>query len=157
MTDAPRLRFVAGALNHPLIVDLLRDHVAEARANSPPGTAFVLDMSSLRDPAVSFWSVWDGAALAGMGALKLIELGHAEIKSMRVAPAHLRRGIGAAIVAHLLAEARARGLTRVSLETGSTDAFAAARAMYERAGFAPCGAFAGYPETAFNRYYSRTV
>jgi putative acetyltransferase len=148
------LRFVAGGLDDRQVVDLLRDHVAAAYANSPADKTHVLDLSSLRDPAVAFWSVWDGDALAGMGALKTLEAGHPEIKSMRVAPTHLRRGVGAAIVAHLLDEARRRGLTRVSLETGGNDAFAAARAMYERAGFMPCDPFADYAASDFNRYYS---
>ncbi|MES2338709.1 MAG: GNAT family N-acetyltransferase [Pseudomonadota bacterium] len=148
------LRFVAGGLDDPQIVAMLRDHVAAAHANSPPGETFVLDVSHLRDPAIRFWSVWEGDALAGMGALKLLEPGHAEIKSMRVAASHQRRGIGAAIVTHLLDEARSMGLARVSLETGSNQAFAAARALYERAGFAPCERFGDYPGGDFSRYYT---
>lgn len=148
------LRFVAGGLDEPQVIDLLRAHVAAAHANSPADKTHVLDLSSLRDPRVRFWSVWDGDALAGMGALKDLEPGHAEIKSMRVTSGYLRRGVGRAIVAHLLDEARARGLGRVSLETGGNDAFAPARALYEGAGFVPCGPFADYPATDFNRYYS---
>jgi putative acetyltransferase len=150
------LRFVAGGLDDPAVVALLGEHVAAAHANSPPGEAFVLDVSHLRDPTVSFWSVWEGEALAGMGALKAIAPGHAEIKSMRVAASFQRRGIGGAILRHLLDAARGRGLERVSLETGSNDAFAAARAMYERAGFAPCGRFGGYPGGDFSRFYTLT-
>lgn len=151
------LRFVAGDLDDRQVVDLLREHVASAHANSPPDRAYVLDVSNLRDPAITFWSVWDGESIAGMGALNMLEPGHVEIKSMRVAATHQRRGVGMAIVAHLLDEARDRGMKRVSLETGGNDAFAAARAMYERAGFVPCAPFADYVESDFNRYYTLTL
>lgn len=149
-----RLRFHVDDLTHPAVIELLRLHVAAAHANSPACKVHSLDLDGLRHPSVTFWSVWDEDALAGMGALKTLEPGHAEIKSMRVAPAFLRKGIGAAILHHLLAEARARGLTRVSLETGGNDAFAAARAMYERAGFTPCAAFADYTIDDFSRCYT---
>jgi len=115
---------------------------------------FALDLSGLRDPAVTLWTVWDGADLLGMGALKQLDAAHGEIKSMRTAPDRLRRGVAAKMLAHLLAEARRRGYRRVSLETGSNEAFAPARALYERTGFAETGPFADYTDTGFSRYYT---
>jgi len=151
------LRFVAGDLAHPAVRDLLQFHLDAANANSPPGFVHALNLRGLTDPAVTFWSVWSGDALVGMGALKRFDAGHGEIKSMRVAPGHERRGIGQAILDHLLDAARAAGLTRVSLETGGNDAFAAARALYERNGFAPCGGFGDYVPGEFTRLYTRVV
>lgn len=151
------MRFVADDLTHPAVLELLRLHVESAHANSPPDKVHALDLSGLRDPAVTFWSVWDDKTLVGMGALKMLGEGRAEVKSMRVAPAYLRRGMGRAILDHLLVEARARGVTWVGLETGGNDAFAPARAMYEAAGFVECEAFEGYVVDDFSRCYSRTL
>ena len=148
------LTFVVDDLAHPAVIALLEFHIASAHAASPACKVHALDLSGLHDPAVTLWSVWDGDAVVGMGALKMLGDGRAEIKSMRVAPEYLRRGIGAAILDHLLEEARARGVTWVGLETGGNDAFAAARVMYERAGFTECPAFGGYAVDAFSRCYS---
>lgn len=148
------MRIAHDDLRHPAVVALLERHVAEAVRNSPPGRAYVLDIDRLRDPALTVFAAWDGDALMGLGALRALGGDHGEIKSMRTAPAHARKGVARAMLAHLLGEARARGYARVSLETGASDAFAAARALYEGAGFVACPAFGDYRETEFNRYYS---
>ena len=115
---------------------------------------FALDLSGLRDPAVALWTAWDGADLLGMGALKRLDAAHGEIKSMRTAPGQLRRGVAGTMLDHLLSEARTRGYRRISLETGSNEAFAPARALYERTGFKETGPFADYTDTGFSRYYT---
>ncbi len=153
MIDRGDLRFVEGDLTHPAVVALLQLHLDSAHANSPADMVHALDLSALRDRHVTFWSVWDRDMLVGMGALKLLGEGRAEIKSMRVAPGHLRRGIGAAILDHLLSEARARGAGWVGLETGGNAAFAAARALYEQRGFVPCAGFGDYRVGEFTRCY----
>lgn len=147
-------RIVRDDLSHPDVVALLDLHLRSAHENSPPGSVFALDLSGLRDPAVTLWTAWDDETLLGMGALKQLDPGHGEIKSMRTAPGQLRRGVAGAVLAHLIAEARARAYRRVSLETGSNAPFAAAWALYERAGFAECGPFAGYSDRTFSRYYT---
>lgn len=147
-------RFVRDDLTDRQVLDLIELHLRSAATNSPPGAVFALDLSGLRDPSVTIWTVWDEEALLGMGALKQLDAVHGEIKSMRTAPAQQRRGVAAAMLGHLLGEARARGYARVSLETGGNDAFAPARALYERAGFAPCGPFGDYEASDFNRFYS---
>jgi putative acetyltransferase len=149
-----QLRFAVADLDDVRVIALLEHHLTEAHRNSPPGSVFALDLSGLRDPALTLWAAWDGDELAGLGALKRLEEGHGELKSMRVALVHLRQGVGRAILDHLLAQARAVGMSRVSLETGANDAFAAARSMYERAGFMPCAPFGEYTLTDFNRCYS---
>lgn len=145
-------------LTHPEVIALLDLHLRSAFENSPPGSVFALDLTGLRDPAVTLWSAWEkqgqGETLLGLGALKQLDAEHGELKSMRTAPAHLRRGVAAAMLDHLIAEGRRRGYARLSLETGNNAPFAAARALYERAGFVPCGPFADYIDESFSRYYN---
>ena len=147
------MRIVRDDLTHPDVLGLLEFHLRSAFENSPPGRVFALDLAGLRDPAVTLWSAWDGYVLLGLGALKQLDARHGELKSMRTVPAHLRKGVAAAMLAHLVAEGRERGYRRLSLETGSSAAFAPARALYERAGFEACGPFADYVDTDFSRYY----
>ena len=137
---------------------LLARHLAFARATTAPEDVYALDVDALNDPAVSFFSfrAADGAVLA-VGALKRIDAGHAEIKSMHTAAEARGRGVGAAMLEHLLGEARARGHRRVSLETGSGPAFAPARALYARAGFTPCGAFGGYAPSPNSAYMTLDI
>ena len=145
-------------LTAPAVLDLLRLHLAGMHDESPPESVHALGAEALRGPDVGFWSVWDGDALLGFGALKELDAAHGEIKSMRTAPAALRRGVGAALLDHIIAEARRRGYSRLSLETGSTPAFDAAAALYARFGFTPCGAFADYPaDDPFSRFMSRAL
>lgn len=151
------LRFVDGDLTHPAVRDLVRAHLAAAHANSPPGFVHALDPSALCGEDVTFWSVWRGAELVGMGALKRLDAAHGEIKSMRVVEDFQRQGIGRAMLDHLIECARSAGMVRVSLETGGNAAFAPARAMYEDAGFTPCDGFGGYKPGEFTRLYSKLL
>ncbi|MGH6617824.1 GNAT family N-acetyltransferase [Sphingomonas sp.] len=148
------MRIVTDDLTHPDVVALVELHLKSAFENSPPGSVFALDLSGLKDPAVTLWTAWEDDALLGMGALKRLDAGHGELKSMRTAPAHLRRGVAAAMLDHLIAAARARYYRRLSLETGNNAPFAPARALYERAGFVECGPFADYTDASFSQYYT---
>ncbi len=131
-------------LSSPEIHALLAAHVADMYRISPPGSVHVLDVEGLRQPGLSFWSLWIDGELAGCGALKELDPTHGELKSMRTAPAFRGRGVGKAMLSHLLAEARHRGYTRVSLETGSQPFFAPAWALYRSAGFTDCPPFDHY-------------
>jgi putative acetyltransferase len=124
--------------------ELLGRHLAFAHANTPPQDVHALDIDGLLDPAVTFYSLRLGGELLGVGALKQLDPQHAELKSMHTAEAARGRGIGQAMLHHLVAVARERGCRRVSLETGSMDAFAPARSLYATAGFSPCGPFGDY-------------
>ena len=146
-----------GGLEEPQVVALLEVHFAGMLANSPAGSCHFLDLSGLKGPDVTFWTAWDGDDLLGCGALKELDPVHGEIKSMRTAAEHLRRGTGAALVNHILQTARARGYKRVSLETGSGKAFDAAHALYRQFGFTECGPFADYKEDPFSRFLSRVL
>ena len=147
------MRLVEDDLSGAEISALLHFHLAEARANSPAGFSFALDIDRLRGSDVTFWSLWDGDELAGCAALKELAPDHGEIKSMRTARGHLRKGVAAQLIAHLVAESRRRGYARLSLETGSTAAYAPALALYARHGFAEGEAFGGYTASDFNRFY----
>ena len=136
---------------------LLRQHLDSAREHSPPESVHALDVEGLRQPGVTFWSAWRDGELLGCCALTERGDGHGELTSMRTANAHQRRGVGAALVRHLLAEARARGYRRLSLETGSMAAFEPARALYARFGFEPCPPFAGYAEDPYSLFMTREL
>jgi putative acetyltransferase len=131
-------------LSGPEIAALLEAHLQLMRDTSPPESVHALDLDGLRAPEVTFWTVWDGPALLGCGALKELAPGHGEIKSMHTAQAARGRGVARAMLAHILGEARRRGYRRLSLETGSMGAFAPARALYAGFGFHDCPPFGDY-------------
>lgn len=151
------MRIELDDVSRPAVVALIEYHLRSMHEISPPENVFALDLSGLRHPSVTFWTLWDGDDLLGMGGLKELDPTHGEIKSMRTAPTALRRGVGAAMLDHILTEAGARGYLRLSLETGSNEPFAPAWAMYERAGFEPCGPFGSYTDTSFSRYFSKAI
>ena len=123
---------------------LLRDHVRDMERTSPPESRHVLDLDGLRQPGITFWSLWFGPDLAGCAALKELDPGHGEIKSMRTAATHRGKGVASALLYHLLAAARRRGYRRLSLETGAFPFFEPARRLYSGFGFEPCAPFANY-------------
>jgi len=147
----------AGGLGDARVEALIRHHRDESRATTPADNAHSLDSAGLAAPGVAFFSAWDAEDLLGVGALKAIDDGHAELKSMRTAPEHLRKGVARVLLDHLIAEARARGFTRLSLETGTAPMFAPAIAMYEGYGFTDCAPFGGYPASAHNRFMTMAL
>lgn len=144
-------------LRGPEIAALLEAHLRGMYATSPAESVHALGLDALRRPEITMWSAWEGAEILGCGALKALESGHGEIKSMRTAAAHLRKGVAAAILRGIIDEALLRGYRRLSLETGSGPAFAAAQALYWRFGFRPCGPFAGYVEDPFSFFMTREL
>ena len=152
------LLFTEGELDGDDVRALLALHFNEMRTESPPSACHVLPVDALRDPAIRFFCLRDGnGALLGIGALKSLDVGHGEIKSMRTAPAALGQGTGGKILAHLTATARASGMTRLSLETGNTPLFGAANRLYQREGFERCGPFGDYSPTPFTSFYTREI
>lgn len=132
--------------------DLLALHLSGMQAHTPAGHVHALDLSGLQTPDVTVWTAWRGDAIAAIGALKMLGDGSAEIKSMRTHPDHLRQGVAAAILDTIIAEARRRGVTRLSLETGSGEAFEPALTLYRRRGFTSGGAFSDYVASDFNQF-----
>ena len=131
---------------------LLALHLSGMLASSPPEFSFALDLSGLQAPDITVWTAWEDGALAGVAALKVLGDGAGEVKSMRTHPGHLRRGVAAALLEHIIGEARARGLMRLSLETGTGPDFEAALALYRNRGFEFGAAFADYAPSAFNQF-----
>ncbi|CTP82210.1 GNAT family N-acetyltransferase [Xanthomonas graminis] len=131
---------------------LLAYHLQQMQAQSPPGSVYALDLSGLQRADVTVWSAWRGEALAAVGALRVLDDGGGELKSMRTHPDCLRQGAAAALLEHIVAAARAAGLHRLSLETGSGAAFDAALTLYRRRGFRNGPAFADYLPSAFNQF-----
>ena len=136
----------------PDVLALLAVHHAFGRAHSPPENAHVLDAGGLSAPGVSFYVARVDGALAGFAALNELDPAHGEVKSMRTHPDALRRGVASALLAHLAAEARARGYRRLSLETGTAPAFHPANRLYEAFGFVDGPLFGGYPPSPHNRF-----
>jgi putative acetyltransferase len=136
----------------PDVQALLDRHLEFALGQTPPEHSFALGSDGLLDPAVTFFSCREDGTVLGIGAIRRLAPDHAEIKSMHTAEGARGRGIGRAVLAHLLEVARGRGITRVSLETGTTPAFAPARTLYQSAGFVPCGPFGGYQPSADNTF-----
>ncbi len=140
------MRIEIDDLSRPEIHALLEEHLHNMREMSPPESVHALDLDKLRSPDITFWTAWEGPVLVGCGALKELDRLHGEIKSMRTPEALRRKGAGRAMLTHILEQARARGYERLSLETGSFDAFKPARQLYESVGFVCCGPFGTYGE-----------
>ncbi|MGH6786893.1 MAG: GNAT family N-acetyltransferase [Novosphingobium sp.] len=141
----------------PEVIALLALHLAEMHQWSPPESVHAMPAERLRAADVTFYAAWDGARLAGCGALKALGPDHGELKSMRAAPDYRGKGVGKAILARLLGECRARGYARVSLETGRPAPFEPARRLYESHGFAECPPFGDYVSDDFSICMTRTL
>ncbi|MBM3217403.1 MAG: GNAT family N-acetyltransferase [Candidatus Rokubacteria bacterium] len=152
-----QLRFHLDDLTGAPTRALIARHLAGMHEHSPPESVHAFDVDKLRQPGVTFWSAWLGDDIAGCGALKRLDAQRGEIKSMRVADAFLGRGVGRAMLEHLMAEAKARGMRSLWLETGSAPAFIPALRLYESAGFVRCGPFEDYEEDPFSVFMTREI
>ena len=144
-------------LRSPAVIQLLREHLHSMTLHSPPESIHALDLAGLRKPEITFWSVWQNSELMGCGAIKELDASHGEIKSMRTVSAHLRKGVAARLMRHILDEAMRRTYRRLSLETGSMEAFAPARSLYASFGFRYCGPFADYVEDPYSVFMTREL
>ena len=138
------MRIMPGDLADPRVIDLVRIHLTTARAHTAPGSVHALDIAGLQAPDIAFWTIWAEETLAGCGALKGLAADHGEVKAMHTAEAMRRKGVGTAMLGHIIATARTRGMARLSLETGSWDFFRPAHAFYLRHGFTLCAPFGDY-------------
>lgn len=140
------MRIMLDDLNGPDVRALIGEHLRGMAENSPPESIHALDLNELKKPEITFWSVWEEGELLGCGALKELDASHGELKSMRTASRHLRKGVARKLLDHIIQVAKRRGYARISLETGSMDAFVPARDLYASFGFIECGPFSGYEE-----------
>jgi putative acetyltransferase len=138
------MRIIQDDLSDPRVIGLLQTHVTSARAQTAPGSAHALDFESLKSSDISVWTIWEDETLVGVGALKRLSADHGEVKSMHSAQAMRGKGAGSAMLRHIIAAAKAAGLARLSLETGSWEYFDPARRLYRRHGFVECPPFADY-------------
>jgi len=136
---------------------LLAEHLRSMHELSPPESVHALPVDKLRQPDVTFWTVWSDSDLLACGALRELDAEHGEIKSMRTSFEHRRRGAARVMLEHILAEAQRRGYARLSLETGSMPAFAPARRLYEQFGFVHCAPFGDYREDPNSVFMTRTL
>lgn len=155
MSDPMHIRI--DDLSSLAVCRLVQEHLQTMASLSPPESVHALGLEALRKPDITFWSVWQNSELVGCGALKELDARHGEIKSMRTASLHLRTGVAARLMDHILDEARRRSYRRLSLETGSMDAFAPARQLYARFGFQLCGPFADYVEDPHSVFMTRQL
>ncbi|ANG86255.1 GNAT family N-acetyltransferase [Microbacterium aurantiacum] len=153
----PTPTIVVDDLSSSATRDLLARHQAEMRAQTPGDSCHVLDVEALRAPSITVWAAYVDGELAGVGALKTLDAARGEVKSMRVEARFLGRGVGRALVRHILAEARARGLQSLWLETGSGADFTAARALYASEGFTACAPFDDYVADPLSAYFTRRL
>jgi putative acetyltransferase len=144
-------------LKGPEIYELLQEHLRSVSLHSPPESIHALDIEALRKPEITFWTVWESGELLGCGALKELDSQHAEIKSMRTSSSHLRKGVAKNLLNHILEEAQRRGYRRLSLETGSMEAFEPARQLYANFGFTYCEPFADYGEDSYSVFMTREL
>ena len=142
--ESGMMRIIQGDFSDPRVVALLHLHLTRARAETAQGCAHALDLTGMQSPDISFWAIWDDETLLGIGALKRLSAEHGEVKSMHTVQSLRRRGAGSTMLRHIIATARQRGMSRLSLETGSWDYFTPARALYRRHGFVECPPFADY-------------
>ncbi|MDO3413041.1 GNAT family N-acetyltransferase [Saccharibacillus sp. CPCC 101409] len=144
-------------LRGPEVAALLQDHLHSMTLHSPPESVHALDLDKLRRPEITFWSAWENGELLGCGAIKELDPGHGELKSMKTDTRHLRKGVAEKLLVHIIEEARGRGYQRISLETGSMDAFLPARKLYEKHGFAECGPFGDYALDPYSAFMTKEL
>lgn len=138
------MRIIDGDLNDPRVIDLLQIHATNARAQTAPGSAHALDLAGLKSSDIRVWTIWKDQTLVGVGALKRLSDQQGEVKSMHTTGAMRGKGAGSAMLRHIIAAAKAAGLARLSLETGSWQYFDPARRRYRSHGFVECPPFADY-------------
>jgi putative acetyltransferase len=144
-------------LSGPAVHALLIEHLESMRRLSPPESVHALEIEALRRPEITFWTAWSDTELLGCGALKELDPAHGEIKSMRTASGHKRKGVARNILIRIIEEARIRSYTRLSLETGSMQAFEPARRLYGSFGFTYCAPFADYIEDPNSVFMTLTI
>ena len=150
-------RVIEDDLEGATVIALLAFHLEEMHALSPACKVHAMPVERLRQPDVTFYSAWDGSALAAVGALREIEPGRGELKSMRATPAYRGKGAGETILLHLIGEAARRGYRWLGLETGRYEAWLPARNLYRKHGFAECEDFGDYVGDEFSVCMSRAL
>ncbi len=151
------IRSIEGNFDNLEVNQLLTKHFIELRAASPEGSAHVLDIPGLKVPSIKFWSLWENEKIFGCGALKFLDKGHGEFKSIRIHDNYRNKGNGIKVIEHLINEARKLDIKRISLETGAGKFFEPARKLFKRCDFKPCKPFAHYKEDINSLYLTKLI
>ena len=151
------LKSVEGNFDHPEVNELLKNHFIELRKASPEGSAHVLDITGLKVSSIKFWSLWENESLFGCGALKFLDKGHGEFKSIRLHDRYRNKGNGIKVIEHLIKEAKKLHIKRISIETGAGDFFTPARRLFNSCGFKPCPPFAHYKKDVNSLYLTKLI
>ena len=151
------LKSIEGNFDNPEVHELLFKHFIELRSVSPEGSAHVLDIAGLKDPSIKFWSLWEENNLMGSGALKFLDKGHGEFKSIRVNDKFRAKGNGSKVTKHLINEAKKLNIKKLSLETGAGEFFLPARKLFNKCGFEPCEPFSHYKNDINSVYMSMLI
>ena len=151
------MKSIENNFDDPQVNELLVNHFIELRSVSPEGSTHVLDIPGLKDPSIKFWSLWENEKLVGCGALKFLNEGHGEFKSIRIADKFRGKGLGVKIIYHLISEAKKLNIKKLSIVTGSGDFFAPARKLFKKFGFKECMPFAHYKDDPNSCYYSLNI
>ena len=151
------MKSIEGNFDNPDVNALLNKHFIELRSVSPAGSTHVLDIAGLKDKSIKFWSLWENNEIIGCGALKFLEKGHGEFKSIRVADNFRKKGIGEKIINHLILEAKKLNIVKLSVETGAGNFFQPARKLFNKFGFKECPPFAHYKEDPNSCYYTLKI
>ena len=146
-----------GELRNEDVIALLKEHHEDMLFHSPPESVHALDLSALESPDVTFWSFWVNQELAGIGALKELDKTHGEIKSMRTSSNYLRKGIARKLLEHIINQANIRSYKKLSLETGTMDAFLPAQRLYQQFGFQECEPFGNYKEDPYSMFMTKSI
>jgi|TARA_B110000967_G_C18832317_1_gene534751 putative acetyltransferase len=151
------LKSIKGNFDNPEVHELLVKHFIELRSVSPEGSAHVLDIVGLKDPTIKFWSLWEEDQLIGVGALKFLDKGHGEFKSIRVNEKFRNKKNGNKIINHLIIEARKLNVKKLSLETGAGEFFLPARELFLSCGFKVCEPFSHYKDDINSVYMTLLI
>ena len=151
------LKSIEGNFDHPEVNELLTKHFVELRKASPEGSAHVLDIQGLKINSIKFWSLWKGEQLVGCGALKFLDKGHGEFKSIRVHDNFRKKGNGLKVIEHLIGEAKKLNIKRLSIETGAGKFFESARKLFKKCNFEPCEPFAHYKKDINSIYLTKLI
>ena len=151
------IKSIEGNFDHSEVNELLSKHFVELREASPKGSAHVLDIPGLKVPSIKFWSLWENDQLLGCGALKFLEKGHGEFKSIRIHDNFRNKGYGINVINHLINEAKKLNIKRLSIETGAGDFFLPARKLFKKCEFEECQPFAHYKKDANSVYLTKII
>lgn len=146
-----------GELRNKDVITLLQEHHKDMLSHSPAESVHALDLNALEAPDITFWSFWINQTLAGVGALKEIDMEHGEIKSMRTSTNHLRQGVAGKLLEHIIKQANIRSYKRLSLETGTMNAFLPAQKLYQQFGFLECEPFGNYKEDPYSMFMTKRI